>query len=416
MAEKILMPKLAMAMKQGKVIEWKAGEGQWVEKGQIVMVIETEKVTYECESPAAGFLHIIAELDKAIPVNETVALLAETEAELAELQAAQPSPVPVAATAEPEPAVAAAAAPAAGPVKKGKVKITPAAKKLAKIQNLDFTRVTGSGPGGRIVKKDIVQALESGLPEPAPAAVVEKDIYEGKKVKKTIPLRGMRQAIAEHMVQSLSISAQLTLSGEIDMTEMIRFRNALLKKQEEIGQRISYTDLMVYVLAKAVKFVPIVNSSLVDNEIRIWEDINIAVAVSLEVDEAESGLIVPVVKDVGNKSLLEISHCVRDLTSRARKGDLTVEDMSDGTLTLSNVGVLSSGWSVSTPIINQPQSVIVLTGGIFDKPVVVDKEIVIRPIMTVSITFDHRVMDGAPIHQFLNKFKSLIEQPEMLHL
>ena len=169
-------------------------------------------------------------------------------------------------------------------------------------------------------------------------------------------------------------------------------------------------------LAKAIKYVPIVNSSLVDNEIKIWEDINIAVAASVDVDEAESGLIVPVVKDAGNKSLLEISHRVRDLTLRARNGELTVEDMSDGTLTLSNTGIFAPGWTVSTPIINQPQAVIVLTGGIFDKPVVMDKEIVIRPIMTVSITFDHRIMDGAPIHQFLNKFKTLMENPEMLHL
>jgi pyruvate dehydrogenase E2 component (dihydrolipoamide acetyltransferase) len=414
MAEEILMPKLAMAMKQGKVLEWKAGEGQWVEKGQIVMVIETEKVTYECESPASGYLHIIVELDTAIPVNETVALLAETEAELAELQAAQPAPVQAAATAEPEVAVAQTTPPPSGPVKKGKVKITPAAKKLAGMHNLEFNAVTGSGPGGRIVKKDIIEALESGPPEAAPAP--ETKDFEGKRVKRTIALRGMRQAIADHMMQSLSVSAQLTLSGEIDMTEMINFRNSLLKKQEEIGQRISYTDLMVYVLAKAIKYVPIVNSSLIDNEIKIWEDINIAVAVSLEVDEAESGLIVPVVKDAGNKSLLEISHCIKDLTGRARSGELTVDDMSDGTLTLSNTGIFAPGWTVSTPIINQPQSVIVLTGGIFDKPVVVDKEIVSRPMMTTSITFDHRVMDGAPIHKFLTKFKALIEQPELLHL
>jgi len=414
MAEEILMPKLAMAMKQGKVIEWKAGEGQRIEKGQIVMVIETEKVTYECESPASGFLHIIAELDKAIPVNETVGLVAETEAELAELQAAQPAPVQAAATAAPEEAVAAAAASAPGPVKKGKVRISPAAKKMAKTHNLDFTRVAGSGPGGRIVKKDIIQALETGLPEAAPPAEVER--YEGKKVKKTIALRGMRQAIAEHMVNSLSVAAQLTLSGEIDMTEMIKLRKSLLQKEEIVGLRISYTDLLVYALTKAVKLVPIVNSSVVDNEIKIWEDINIAVAVSLEVDEAESGLIVPVVKDAGNKSLLEISRSIKDLAGRARNGQLTADDMADGTLTLSNTGVFAPGWTVSTPIINQPQSVIVLTGGIFEKPMAVNGEVVVRPMMTTSITFDHRVMDGAPIHQFLAKLKAFIEQPELLHL
>ena len=414
MAEEILMPKLAMAMKQGKVIEWKAGEGQRIEKGQIVMVIETEKVTYECEAPASGFLHIIAELDKAIPVNDAVALLAETEAELAELQAAQPAPVEAAAKAAPEEAVAATAASTPGPVKKGKVRISPAAKKMAVTHNLDFTNVTGSGPGGRIVKKDIIQALETGLPEAAPPAEVER--YEGKKVKKTIALRGMRQAIAEHMVHSLSVAAQLTLSGEIDMTEMIKLRKSLLQKEEIVGLRISYTDLLVYALTKAVKLVPIVNSSVVDNEIKIWEDINIAVAVSLEVDEAESGLIVPVVKDAGNKSLLEISRSIKDLAGRARNGQLTADDMADGTLTLSNTGVFAPGWTVSTPIINQPQSVIVLTGGIFEKPMVVNGEVVVRPMMTTSITFDHRVMDGAPIHTFLSKFKAFIEQPELLHL
>ena len=378
------------------------------------MVIETEKVTYECEAPSSGFLHIIAELDKAIPVNETVGLVAETEAELAELQAAQPAPVEAAATTAPEEAVAATAASTPGPVKKGKVRISPAAKKMAVTHNLDFTNVTGSGPGGRIVKKDIIQALETGLPEAAPPAEVER--YEGKKVKKTIALRGMRQAIAEHMVHSLSVAAQLTLSGEIDMTEMIKLRKSLLQKEEIVGLRISYTDLLVYALTKAVKLVPIVNSSVVDNEIKIWEDINIAVAVSLEVDEAESGLIVPVVKDAGNKSLLEISRSIKDLAGRARNGQLTADDMADGTLTLSNTGVFAPGWTVSTPIINQPQSVIVLTGGIFEKPMVVNGEVVVRPMMTTSITFDHRVMDGAPIHTFLSKFKAFIEQPELLHL
>jgi len=226
----------------------------------------------------------------------------------------------------------------------------------------------------------------------------------------------MRQAIAEHMVHSLRIAAQLTLSGEIDMTEMIKLRKSLLQKEDIVGLRISYTDLLVYALTRAVKLVPIVNSSVVDNEIKIWEDINIAVAVSLEVDEAESGLIVPVVKDAGGKSLLEISRSIKDLTGRARNGQLTADDMADGTLTLSNTGVFAPGWTVSTPIINQPQSVIVLTGGIFEKPTAVNGEVAVRPMMTTSITFDHRVMDGAPIHTFLSKFKAFIEQPELLHL
>jgi len=426
MAEKIVMPKLAMAMKQGKVVEWKVNAGDWVEKGQIVMVIETEKVSYEVESPGPGFLHIMVALDKAVPVNETVALLAESEDELKELRAAQPAPAmpevkePTAvAGATAAPAASSTAAVAAASGKTAKIKISPAARKLAQVQNVDISRITGTGPGGRIKKQDVINFMESeeGVADAAPATEVwTGEVVDGKRVKATVALRGMRKAIADHMVQSLTVAAQLSSMSEMDMTEMIRLRKSLLQKEEELGVRITYTDLLVYVLVKAVKHVPLVNSSLIEDEIKIWEDINVGLAVALEVSEYESGLIVPVVKDAGNKSLVEISRSIKDLTARAREGRLALDDVTGGTITISNMGGFATGWSVSTPILNQPQSIIIQPGGIFDKTCVKDGKIEIRPMMSMSITFDHRVLDGLPIGKFFAKMMELVENPDYLHL
>jgi len=433
MAEPVVMPKLAMGHTEGQVIEWLVRDGDWVDRGQPVMVVETEKVAYECEAPDSGFFHHGLELDVTVPVGTTVAWLAATDEELAEFQAEQPAVAPAVPEAE-APPVSAVPAPAAvtvpsvteglvaataGPARtrSGKIKISPVAKKYARQHALDATRLVGTGPGGRIVKRDVDQALSAR--EAASLARVEvppAQMIAGKRVRASLPLKGMRKAIADHMVHSLTVAAQLSHMGEIDMTEMIRLRKTLLQKEEEIGLRITYTDLFVLVLAKAVQYVPLANSSLVGDEIKIWEDINIGIAVALEIDEYQSGLIVPVVKDAGNKSLVEISRTVRDLTSRAREGKLTPVDVDGGTITLSNVGQFAPGWSVSTPIINQPESVIVQPGGIFDKPLAVDGQVVIRPIMTLSITFDHRVLDGVPISKFYIKIKELIENPAFLHL
>jgi pyruvate dehydrogenase E2 component (dihydrolipoamide acetyltransferase)/2-oxoglutarate dehydrogenase E2 component (dihydrolipoamide succinyltransferase) len=422
MAENIVMPKLAMAMKQGKVVAWKANEGDRVEKGQIVMVIETEKVTYEVESPASGFLHVVAELDKIYPVEETMAQLAESEEELAELQAARPAPAMPAvkkAAAANAPAAPAAAPAPAGPRNRGRLKISPAARKLAQKHNLDVARITGSGPGGRIKKEDVIHFMESGEAVAAAAPAAEAwsgEVVDGKRVKAGVAYTGMRKAIADHMMHSQAVSAQLSNMGEIDVTQLVRLRKSYLAKEEELGVRITYTDIIVMLLTKAIQYVPIVNSSLIDNEIKIWEDINVGVAVTVEAGEYDSGLIVPVVKNTERKSLVEIAKSIRDLTTRARNSQLTPDEVTGGTITLSNVGAFTSGWQVGTPIINQPQSVIIATGGIYEKPVGVDGKIVLRPHMTFSFTFDHRIMDGAPMAKFYSKIIELASNPEYLLL
>jgi pyruvate dehydrogenase E2 component (dihydrolipoamide acetyltransferase)/2-oxoglutarate dehydrogenase E2 component (dihydrolipoamide succinyltransferase) len=408
MAEPIIMPKLAMAMQEGTVVEWLAEEGEAVEKGQVVMNVETEKVVHECEAPASGYLHIIVEAGQTVPVFEHIALLALTKEELTELQNGNKG--------APEPSANLSSAPTlidTRPAKKGRIIISPVAKKISEQHNLDFSEIDGTGPGGRIVKADIEKAIaerETSIPTPT------AEMSEGRRVKTSIPLMGMRKTIAKHMHNSLAVAAQMSKMVEIDMTEMIHLREALLEKESEIGTRISYTDLFVFTLAKAVQHFPIVNSSLIGDEIKVWEDINIGVAVALDKSEYVSGLIVPVVKNADKKSLSEISLTIKDLGARARSGELTPEDVTGGTITLSNIGMFTERWIVTTPIINQPESVIVQPGAIVEQPKVVEGQVLARPMMTLNITFDHQIVDGVPIIRFVNKIADLIENPALLHL
>lgn len=421
MALPIVMPSLAMAMKQGKVVEWKFNEGDRVETGQLLMIIETEKVTYDIESPGAGLLHILVELNDTIPVDEVVAYLAEDEEELAKLRAESPASVTARAADSGKAAAPASAAAPAVPARKGKVKISPAARKMAQKAGVDYTALTGTGPGGRIVKEDVQHAIDNppaapSAPVGAPPAAAEWDgeTRDGKRVKNTMPLQGMRAAIAEHMMHSLHSSAQLTSTGEIDMTEAIRWRKSLVTKEEKLGVRVSYTDLIVYVLARVLSEQPIMNSSLIDNELILWEDVNIGVAVAIELSEFETGLIVPVVRNADKKTLAELSKEIKGITQRARTLTLEPADLGGGTFTITNFGVFGSGYTISTPVINQPEAAIIGSGSIVDMAVVRDGEIVVRPILPVSLTFDHRILDGAPIGKFMVRFAELMENPYLM--
>lgn len=225
----------------------------------------------------------------------------------------------------------------------------------------------------------------------------------------------MRKAISDHMHQSLAVSAQLSSSGELEMTEMVKFRTELAGQEEELGTRITYTDIYVFAAAKALKAVPMVNASLIDGEIILWEDINIGVAVALTGQDAlGGGLIVPVVRNADQKSLTEISKELKATVAKAREGNLMPDDVSGGTFTITNMGAFGGGWGHGTPIINQPQSAILGTGGITDRAVVRDGQIVIRPMMPISFTFDHRVLDGAPAGMFTGRFGRLIRNPYLL--
>jgi len=408
MAEYIAIPKLGMSMTEATLVEWKVKEGDQVEKGDIVLLIETEKTQWEVEASVSGFVHILVEEDVKALVGRVVGLIAETKEELEALQKEPAREIFTTVTEVTEVPPVEAAPPAAVRAEEGRrLRISPVARKMAEEHMIDITTITGTGPDGRIVREDIEKAIEAKK-----RGVPVAEAYEGKGVKTTIPLRSMRRAIAEHMHRSLSVAAQLTVMGEIDMTELIKRRNALVEQEEAIGARITYTDIFVLAIAKALKENPIVNSSLIENEIKIWEDINIGVAVALE-EGGEGGLIVPVVRNADQKSLLEINREVRALVEKARVGKLMPDDVSGGTFTLTNLGAFGGGWGFGTPIINQPQSAILGTGAITDRPVVRQGQIVIRPIMSYSFTFDHRVVDGAPAGKFMAQVTQLLENPDL---
>jgi len=259
--------------------------------------------------------------------------------------------------------------------------------------------------------KEELAELQKEKPQgrPAPAAASAVEGCEGKQVKETIPLTGMRGAIAEHMHRSLAISAQVTIMGEIDMTQTVKLRNDLVAQESVIGSRITYTAIFVLAVVRALRDNPVVNSSIIDNEIKVWENINIGVAIALE-----KGLTVPVIKDAGQKSLTEIDKAIKDLTEKARQGKLTQDDIEGGTFTTSNIGAVDVGYRFSTVIINQPQSAILGMGSITDRAQVRDGQIVIRPIVTYSFTYDHRAIDRAVAARFMATVIQLLENPSLL--
>ena len=403
MAVQILMPKLGMSTAPLTLVEWKAKEGEWIEQGNIVLVVETEKIRHDIEAEASGFLHILVGEGEEVPIGTVTGLLAETKEELEAVQKERPREVITTAAEVKEAPPVKAAAPVTR-VKEGeRILISPVARKMAEEHMIDITTIVGTGPGGRIVRGDIQKEIEAKK-----RVEVAPSVYQGKRVKSTIPLKGMRKAIAEHMHRSLSISAQLTVMGEIDMTEMVKLRETLVSQEEVIGARITYTDLFVFAIAKLLRDNPIVNSSVVDDEIKLWENINIGVAVAVE-----EGLIVPVVKDADKKSLVEISQTVRTLVQKAREGKLTPDEVTGGTFTLTNLGALGGGYRFETVIINQPESAILGTGSITDRAVVRDGQIVIRPIMPYYFTYDHRVIYGAVAAKFMASVTRLLENPSL---
>ena len=406
----ITAPKLGWATEPVELVEWKAKEGDRIEQGSTVLVVTTGKITSDVEAEASGYLHILLEEGNEAPIGSTVGLIAETKEELEKVQKESLKEIVTSATESKEtPAEAASpikvVAPELARAKEGaRIRISPLARKLAEEHVIDIAKLVGTGPEGRIVREDVEQAIEA-----KPKAEVNQDVHQGKRVKSTMPLKGMKKAIAEHMRRSLEVSAQVTVMGEIDATELVKWRQNLVAKAETISAKVTYTDLFVFIVARVLKVHPIVNASLIDNEIKLWNSVNIGVAVALE-----DGLIVPVVKDADKKSLAEISQTVRTLAERARTGKLLPGDISGGTFTITNLGALGGGYRFETVILNQPESAIFGTGGITERAVVKDGQIVVRPIMTYYFTYDHRVITGAVAAKFMADVAKYVEAPAPL--
>ncbi|NQD93884.1 2-oxo acid dehydrogenase subunit E2 [Pseudomonas sp. CrR25] len=409
------MPKLAMAMNEGTVADWVVADGQLVKKGEPLMVVETEKVAYDLESPESGYLYIIVEPGNTVPVETVIAKFAANEEELASLRGGTLDGKPTTA------ALIEAAAPLAAPTAValqsspvtptgGRILASPLARKLAQQHGLELVRIQGSGPGGRIVKRDVLRAVAE------PRAARAESIGP-LTVKAKVALRGMRGAVAKATVSSLHTAAQVSQMSEIDCSKLKAMRAAYLAREDELGGRVSLLAFFVKALACAARAVPIANASIVGEEIVIWEEINVGIAVALPGEtQWDSGLIVPVLRNADQKGLLQLDAEIKDLVQRARSGQLKATETQGGTITLSSTAGLTPPevGAVSTPVLNMPQAVIVQPANIVDKPVVRDGQIVIRPMLAFSLTFDHRILDGAPFTQFYSKLHACIENPELM--
>ena len=282
-----------------------------------------------------------------------------------------------------------------------RLKASPLARRLAKEHGVDLSLIAGSGPDGRIVRDDVLQAASTAPKIPAVEAPALQQAGE------VIAMDGIRGIIAERMTLSLQTNASVTLHTEVDATAFAELRGMLNDKLQAREVKITYTDLLVKVVASALLEHPRLNATLTDEGIHLLPDINIGVAVALE-----DGLVVPVVRNADKERLSEISEQVKNFAERARSNQLTPGELQGGTFTITNLG--NFGVDAFTPIINPPESAILGVGRILKKPVVHEDEIVVRSMLTLSLTFDHRVVDGAPAAQFLQTVSDCIQDPYLL--
>jgi len=424
----IVMPKLGLTMIEGSITQWRIAEGESVKQGEILFEFESEKSALEFESPADGVLtEILTPAGETVPCGTPVARLMTADRRLLTaavgIGATQPTNQPLLATpaakrlarelgvdlstlagrgpqgriqmVDVETAAEFAAAPAAEPSKTA----TPVAKRLAAELNIDWTQLTGSGPGGRVVKEDVQQAAQPQI-APAPAPLPEPEVGVPVTVE---PLAGVRRVIAQRMSESAFTAPHVTLFTEADATNLVEARTQI--NAELAGAvKISYNALLIAITARALGDHPDLNACLVGDEIHRYQDIHIALAV-----DTERGLLVPVIRRADQRDLVSIQQSGDELIQRALAGQSLPDDLSGGTFTITNLGVFDiDGF---TPIINQPQAAILGAGRIVSKPVVVDNNIVIRQMMTLSLSFDHRLVDGGPAARFLQRIKQLIERP-----
>lgn len=419
MAEIIRMPRLSDTMEEGNIVGWQKKVGDKVSPGDILAEVETDKATMELESFNEGVLLYIGVPEGPVAVEGVIAIIGEGGEDIAallkeiEAEAAAPKKAeePVAAAATPAPApVAAAPAPAPTPVATvaavasgdGRVKASPLAKKMSKDAGLDLRRVAGSGENGRIVKKDVEAAMANGgssamayVPGALAAASYDPSIYGDK------PVSQMRKVIAKRLGESKFSAPHFYLTMEINMDNMIAARESI---NEESPIRISYNDLIVKASAVSLRRHPEINASWFGDKITYHEDINIGVAVAID-----EGLMVPVIKNADRKTLVAIKSEIKDLAGKAKSRKISPDEMSGNTFTISNLGMFDI--EEFTAIINPPDACILAVGSIIEKPIVKNGSIVVGNMMKVTLSCDHRIVDGAKGAAFLQTLKSHLENP-----
>jgi len=412
MATEVVLPRLGLTQEEGTILRWLKPEGSRVTKGEPLFEVMTDKANLEVEAPASGvLLRILVDVGGTVPVATPIALIGEPGEAAAPARPAAGGTPSAADRRAPKEAVAAGAASAiaqAAPARAdGRVKISPRARALADAQGLDVSSITGTGPGGRIIERDVQEALASRAPAPPAAAA---PAHPRVAAAPSPVAARMRAIIARRMMDSLHTTAQLTLTTEVDMDEAVRLREEIgpeLERRE--GVRVTYTDLIVRAAAVALREHPGVNARWEGEGVRRLGEIHIGVAVALD-----DGLVVPVVRDADRAPLARISAGIRDLSERARGMRLRPEEMQGSTFTVTNLGMFDV--DAFTPVLNPPEAAILGIGRLHRRPVAVGERVEVRTTMVASLTFDHRVVDGAPAAQFLQRVKFILEHPYLLLL
>ena len=433
MATNVLLPQWGMNMENGLLVKWLVKEGDAVDAGQPLVEVETAKIESELETPVSGVVaHIMVPEGTTVDVGSIVAVIAEPGEDVPRPSAASPPRGP---TVERRKAPGAAALGQRG---RG-VQVTPVARRLAGQHKIDLDRVQGTGPNGRIIEEDVARAVEaerSAEQRPAvqvvPRArqlasqhgielgqvqgtgpngrVLVADVEQAiatlvpSGVGEVIPFKGIRKTIADRMIHSAQSTAAVTLTTEADVTEAVRFKEELLSRWREHRIRPLEIDLIVKAAAEALKEHPRLNALVAKDEIRLLEEINVGVATAVP-----DGLMVPVIKRADEKDLLSIAREIREMADKSRKSQLSVDDVTGATFTITSLA--SYDIDAFTPIIDSPQVAILGVGRVAVKPGVHRGEVVVRSMMFLSLTFDHRALDGAPAGEFLRAVKQKLEAP-----
>ena len=378
MATRFRLVAFGHTMEVGRVVEWKVAEGDEIKEGDEILSVETDKAVVEVESPLSGvLLKIVGQADQELPVGGTLAWIGEAGEDVPD----EPDePAAVASVDEPP-----------------KERVTPVARRLAERNGVDADALEGTGPGGRVTKEDVQKAIESGT-----APKKEDEVLEGVEV---IPLAGIRKVVAERLSGNWAQAPQVTEGIEVDFTACLETRQSNRDAwKEKFGIEPTINDIILQATAAALKDNASLNAALVDGAIHQFAHINLNVAV-----DTEEGLTVPVVKNAGEAGLGDIAKSVAELADKARNRRLSPDDLEGGTFTVTNLGGMGVDWF--TPVLNPPQAAILGVGRVRRIPVVEGDDVVVRDRMTFVLSFDHRVVDGAPCARFLARLKELIEDP-----
>lgn len=438
------LPLLGQTMEEGTITKWLKSEGDVLEKGEPLLEVMTDKANMEVESPASGILRkIVAQEGEIVPVKDVIAIIGTADELIDGLISKSSAPA-----ASEKSAVSVVEKPSkevvstiVSTVSADRVLASPRAKTAAKKFGVDITLLAGKGTGidGKVVEQDVIVFAQNmpaplratslagkvaadmgvdlvSIPGSGPKGKITKgDVLRAVTVKptrpsiaRTIPMAGIRKIIAENISASVRTAPHVTLTAAVDMTACMEMRTQLLPEFEKrYGVRLTVTGLIVKAAALAILDHPIINSSLAEDKIVIHDEINIGVAAAID-----GGLVVPVVRDCDAKSLQEISKDIKSLSTKAKTGTLTMDEMHGGTFTVSNLATF--GVEQFNPIINPPESAILGVCKTIEKPAVVDGKIEVRKMMNLCLSFDHRVMDGAPAGDYLTRVKELLESPYLL--